>query len=129
MSQQHNLEVPGVGAFIFRRRVLRDEFRIGAEYSRLTEGVEAPSQWLDLFATAYATLKVLTVEHPDGWVLDDMAPDDPDTYRRIMEVFGALRAAEARFRPANGKGGQTDGAGDGRDSGPVVSPPLQPAAQ
>ena len=123
------LEVAGIGNFVFRRRVLRDEFRIGAEYSRLTEGVDAPSQWLDLFATAYATLKVLAVEAPDGWELDTMAPDDSDTYRKIMEVFGALRAAEARFRAGHGTGGQAGGAGDGRDARPMVSPPLQPAAE
>lgn len=108
-EKQYPIEIPGVGNFVFRRRVMRDEFKIGAEYSRLTEGVETPVQWLDLIATATATLKVLTVEAPAGWDIDGMDPEDGATYSRIMEVYGALRAAEARFRGERGVAGQAGG--------------------
>lgn len=108
-EKQYPIEVPGVGNFIFRRRVMRDEFRIGAEYSRLTEGVETPVQWLDLIAAATSTLKVLTVEAPSGWDIEAMDPEDDATYAKIMEVYGALRAAEARFRGERGAAGQAGG--------------------
>ena len=104
-EKQHGLDVPGTGSFTFRRRVMADTFRIGAEYSRLTEGVSAPSPWLDAFATAYATLKVLTVEAPAGWDMAEMDPEDDASYAKIMGVFGTLRAAEARFRLGNGTPG------------------------
>ncbi len=104
-ERQHTIEVPNVGAFTFRRRVMRDEFKIGAEYSRLTEGVATPSQWLDMFATAFSTLKTLTAE------------------------AGALRAAEARFRSGSGAVGEGVGAGAGGNNPALVSPPVQPTGQ
>ena len=120
-DKTHTIDAPGIGAFTFRRRTMRDEFRIGAEYSRLTEGVVTPSSWLDMFATAFSTLKVLTAESPAGWNLDEMEPDDADTYRKIMEVFGALRAAETRFRRGSGANGEAGSSGNGGNNPAVVS--------
>lgn len=128
-ERQHTIEVPNVGAFTFRRRVMRDEFKIGAEYSRLTEGVATPSSWLDMFATAFSTLKVLTAEAPAGWNLEEMEPDDNNTYRKILEVYGALRAAEARFRSGSGAGSEGFGPGAGGNNTALVSPPVQSAGQ
>lgn len=119
-DKTHIVEIAGIGNFCFRRRVMRDEFRIGAEYSRLTEGVGTPSTWLDMFATAFSTLKVLTEEAPGGWDLDTMEPDDAETYRKIMEVFGALRAAESRFRRGSGAISEAGRAGDGGNNPAMV---------
>jgi len=128
-ERQHIIEVPNIGAFTFRRRVMRDEFKIGAEYSRLTEGVNTPSQWLDMFATAFSTLKTLTAEAPAGWDLDAMEPDDNDTYRKILEVYGALRAAEARFRLGSGAAGESSGTGASGYHSALVPPPVRPAGE
>jgi hypothetical protein len=119
-DKTYPIEMPGIGVFTFRRRKMRDEFRVGAEYSRLTEGVESPSSWLDMFATAFSTLKVLTVESPAGWDMEEMEPDDPDSYRKIMEVFGALRADEARFRSGSGANSEAGRAGNGGHDPAVV---------
>lgn len=128
-EQTHSLPIAGIGNFTFRRRVMRDEFKIGAEYSRLTEGVTTPSAWLDMFATAFSTLKVLTDEAPAGWNLDDMDPADNDTYRKIMEVFGQLRAAEDRFRLGHGTAGANGSAGNGWNHSALVPPPIPAATQ
>lgn len=124
-EKTHILEVPGIGLFTFRRRTMGLEFKMGAEYSRLTEGVETPTTWLATLATATAALKVLTVEAPKDWDIDGMDPEDDTTYSRIMEVYGALRAAEARFRSGRGAAGQGCGAGTGGEPGAVVPPDLQ----
>jgi hypothetical protein len=128
-EKQHTLEVPGVGAFVFRRRVMADTFKVSAEYSRLTEGVPNPSTWLDLFATAYATIKVLAAEVPAGWDMAAMDPEDDESYKQIMGVFGALRAAEARFRLGHGTESKGSGAGNGGHGDAVVPAALHPPAQ
>lgn len=128
-EQTHVIEIAGIGNFTFRRRVMRSEFQIGAEYSRLTEGVSTPSAWLDMFATAFSTLKVLTVEAPAGWNLEDMDPADNDTYRKIMEVFGQLRAAEDRFRLGHGTAGAHGSSGNGGNHSALVPPPVPAATQ
>lgn len=93
-----HVDVDGVGHFTFAKRTMRDEMRIAAEYSRLTEGVETPTTYLELVAGWLSTLAVLTVQAPDGWDLDSMDPLDEDTYARLMRVHAALREKEASFR-------------------------------
>lgn len=94
--------VPGIGTFRFRHRTLKDELRIGVEYSRLTEDVESPTKWLAVLATIIATLSVLTVRAPDGWDIEAMDPLDPETYLRLVAVHNALIAAE-RAHPRNNR--------------------------
>jgi len=117
-----NVEVEGVGAFRFGRRSMRDEMRVGAEFSRLTEGVEAPTPWLELVAGVIAALKVLTVEAPDGWDVDAMDPLDQDTYDKLLSVHAALRAKEEDFRRSKSKASEKTGQVDGGDTGVLVSP-------
>jgi len=96
------VDVPEVGSFSFARRMMRDEIRIAVEYSKLTEGVETPTVWLDTIATWLSTLKVLTVRSPEDWDLDGMDPQDEETYRKLLLVHRALREKEGSFRrPAN----------------------------
>lgn len=92
------LPVEGEGSFTFRRRQMRDEFRIGAEYCRLSEGVAGATPWFAGLCQAVATLRVLTVEAPPGWDLDKMDPLEPATYDRIIRVHQALREKEEFFR-------------------------------
>lgn len=106
----YTITVDGVGTFTFAKRSMRSNLAIAAEYSRLTEGVENPVPFLDTVATWMSTLKVLTVAAPDGWVLDDMDPEDEDTYTKLGRVYGALRNKEGSFRRPADPLGQAAGA-------------------
>lgn len=126
-AKTHTETIDTIGTFTWRiPRTMRDEIRIGAEVSRLTEGIDAPSQWLAAVSEMVATLKVLTAESPADWNVDAMDPLDPVTYQQLSEVFGALRAAEERFRKERRKGSQAGGQRNGRDSESVVSETIQP---
>ncbi len=125
-SIEVDTEVNVLGRFVFYHRTLRDEIRIGAEYSRLIEGVEQPTRWLELFANMFSAITVLLHQPPEGWVLDELDPLDADSYQQISAVYSALRSEEARFRGDNGDRGESAGPGNGRVNRPVVSPPVQP---
>jgi hypothetical protein len=103
-SSQHDfqLDVEGLGSFTFGRRTMRDEFAIAAEYSRLTEGVQTPTEFLDAYARAFATIKVLQVSGPSGWNIENLDPQEDASYAQIRAVFAALRAQEADFRQKPG---------------------------
>jgi hypothetical protein len=94
----YHLDVDDVGHFVFARRMMRDEMRIAAEFSRLTEGVDTPTTYLAQMCTWMATLKVLLVEGPTGWDVDTLDPLEQDSYDKILLVYGALRAKEEDFR-------------------------------
>ncbi|HET7675834.1 MAG TPA: hypothetical protein VFL54_09960 [Gammaproteobacteria bacterium] len=127
-KQVFAVDVEGIGTFQFRRRTMRENLRIDAEYSRLTEGVETPSKSLDLTAEMMSTLKVLTEDAPDGWDVDALDPLDPETYRKLIAVYSALREKEEFFRRGPGKAGQGDRQTSGGDDGVVVPADVQPGA-
>jgi hypothetical protein len=122
------VDVPNVGAFFFAKRMLRDEMRIAAEYSRLTEGVETPSTWLAIVAGWISALKVLTVSAPQGWDIDAMDPLDPATYDKLRDVHSALREKEDSFRAGAGKAGQASGPRAGEVEGVLVPAQVQSGA-
>jgi hypothetical protein len=105
-------QIEGVGAFVFRRRTLRDEIRIGAEHERLTEGLESVSEGFRRLTYMLAALGVLTVDAPPGWDPMDLDPLDPATFDKVGAVYGGLREAEERFRGAAGQ--VPPGAGEGQ---------------
>ncbi|HET8550853.1 MAG TPA: hypothetical protein VFM97_00065 [Gammaproteobacteria bacterium] len=127
-NQNFTIDVDGVGTFVCRRRVMRDEFRIDAEYSRLTEGVEMPSRKLDATASMTATLKVQVVEAPEGWDLEKMDPLDPETYQRLLNVYTALMEREAFFRRGPGQPSQGSRQGNGGVDRTVVPEDVQTGA-
>lgn len=106
------ITVDGIGTFTFARRRLRDEMAIGAEFSRLTEGVETPTPYLASVAGWVSTLKVLTVEAPEGWDIDAMDPLDEDTYAKLVTVHTALRDKEGSFRSGAKPEGEAKRQGD-----------------
>jgi len=108
---------------------MRDDFKIGAEFSRITEGIANPSPWFATIADAVAAIKVLAEAAPDGWDIEKMDPLAPDSYQRIMDVFNALRDKETFFREGAGKGSEAPGARDGRDGGAVVPKDVPPATK
>lgn len=117
--------VEGVGTFSFAKRMLRDELRIAAEYSRLTEGVETPTDWLAIVAGWIAALKVLTVTAPEGWDIDVMDPLDQDTYDKLRKVHAALREKENSFRKGKTETGKAARSGDGDVDRVLVPPQVQ----
>lgn len=122
------VHVDDVGTFKFKPRSMRTEIAINVEYSRLTEGVDTPTAWLDIVASAMATLKVMTLDAPAGWDILNMDPLDEVSYERIVKVHAALRAKEESFRRPAAVSGETRSAGDGAVDGVSVSAPVQPAA-
>lgn len=92
------VQVEGLGAFTFGRRTMRDEFAIAAEYSRLTEGIETPTDTLRFFATAFSAVKVLLVLAPGNWDIETIDPLEDASYTQMSSVFSALCVAEADFR-------------------------------
>lgn len=123
-----HVPVDGIGTFSFAKRTLRDELRIGAEYSRLTEGVETPSAWLSIVAGWISVLKVLTVAAPAGWDIEAMDPLDQETYDKLREVHEALREKERSFRQAKAEVGQAARAGDREVDRVLVPAQVQPSS-
>jgi len=128
LSVDLHVEVDGIGRFIFAQRTMRSEMRISAEYSRLVDGVDTPVQFLRVTADAMATLKVLTVEAPEGWDLEAMDPLDEQSYLKLLQVHSALREQEEIFRGKSRQGVKTSGESDGGDAGTVVSKDVQATA-
>lgn len=91
------VSVEGIGDFVFRRRMIRDQIRIQAEASRITGGPTDDPDLKDI-SLALATLIVLTVEHPPKWTAEELDPLDKEISAQLWRVFGALRVAEDRFR-------------------------------
>lgn len=107
---------------------MRSELAIAAEFSRLSEGIAMPSAFLETVGGWIATLKVLTLVAPDGWVLDELDPLDDENYARLMKVHGALRAREDEFRGKSKSGREAQRAGSGADDSVLVPPEVQPGA-
>lgn len=123
------VNVDGLGKFEFAQRTMRDEIRIGAEYSRLTEGVERPSPWLSAMADMIATIKVLLIQGPAEWDPEALDPHDPDSYAQIMKVHTLLRGEEERFRRRKNPAGEASREGAGGEPGVLVPAPIQAAAE
>jgi hypothetical protein len=123
-----HITVEGVGAFSFGQRAMEDQRRINIEYARYIEDV-VPTPWLHKMATQMSTLRVLTVRAPAGWDLDAMDPLDDETYKKIEEVFNALRDKEGSFRKKPTTADPPSGEGAGGVAGVLVPKEVQPLAQ
>ena len=128
-KESFQVDVEEIGTFTFHPRTMRREMRIGAEYSRLTEGVETPSYALDKMATWMSTLSVLTAEAPEGWDISAMDPLEPESYKKLLRVFRGLRDQEERFRRPKKIAGQAAGAGTGGVDSTMVPADVPAAAQ
>lgn len=133
MARQANkldfpVEIEGVGTFIFGRRTLKDELRIQAEYSRITEGVETPTLMLYTLGIAIATIRVLMVQAPVGFDLDTLDPIEDDTFIQLQSVYEGVKAKEYSFRKKSGKGSEADRPADVELDGVLVPQEVQPSA-
>jgi hypothetical protein len=125
---EFTLTVDGIGAFTFARRNMRRELSIGAEYSRIIEGVPTPTPWLDTIAGWISALKVLTLKAPEGWDIDELDPLDDESYSKLLKVHAALRAKEGSFRRKSDEKIETGGSGNGNIDGILVQAAVQPSA-
>jgi len=115
-ASDYEITIDGIGTFMFARRNMRDQFRIQAEYARLTEGVSPIPVDLDIAAQAVSCLNVLTVSAPETWDISAMDPLEEESYAKILQVYGAVRAREESFRRGDKKDGAPAGQGKVVDS-------------
>jgi hypothetical protein len=107
------LPVEGIGNFTFAKKNMRIQMAIECEYARLTEGIETVTPFLHVVSTALSNLAVLTVAAPPGWDLEELDPEDSDSYEKLLKVWGVLREKQATFR----KGAADNSAGAGAGAG------------
>lgn len=125
------VKVEGLGTWTFRHRNLRDEISIQAKFDALVEGIAAPSNYLDVLATALSTYQVLAVTWPEGWSPQEVAEMDAvmdDRIADLRRVHGAFCLREDEFRPDGKRRYAPKGPGDMQEPGGVVSPEIQPPA-
>jgi hypothetical protein len=127
-SKEFVVPIDGIGTFTFARRNMRSELAIAAEFSRLSEGIATPSAFLETVGGWIATLKVLTLNAPENWVLDELDPLDDENYARLMKVHGALRAREDEFRKKPKSGREDQREAGGAVDGVLVPAQVQPGA-
>lgn len=122
------VDVEGVGRFRFARRTLMLEAEVQREYAMIAGGVD-PTAWLMTLGEYISTLRVLIVEGPEDWDMDNMDGLDDDTYEKISKVFHALREREETFRRRHGAKGKAPGEGNGEHDQPVVSQDVPPTSE
>lgn len=125
------IDVPDIGRFRCARRTMRDEVDVQREYASMAGGVE-PTAWLITIAEYLSTLRVLLVDAPEGWDMENMDPLDDETYEQLGRVFAALREREESFRRKSKPASEANSPAAGEHGGSVVSPdvsatPKQPA--
>jgi len=124
--------VDGIGTFSFRRRTIGDEIKIQAAYDAMVGGLAEPSSYLDSLATAVSTYTVLANSWPEGWAPSEVHEMDAvmsDRITDLIRVHGALCLREDEFRPEGKKRFKAPGQGAVGDTGSVVPPQIQPAAE
>lgn len=105
------VEVPDVGSFECRRRTMRVAIAITAEYNRLTEGAPVVSDEFNWLCSFVSYLKVMIVEGPEGWNVDEVNPDSEEEMATLNKVYREVKAAEARFRAGGGSEPKAEGEG------------------
>lgn len=122
-ANDYYFDVPDVGRFRAARRTMTIEVEIQREYASMAGGVE-PTAWLMTLAEYLSTLRVLIVDAPESWDMENMDPLDDETYQTLGRVFAALREREETFRRKPRAPGEENGAANGEHSGSVVSPDV-----
>lgn len=101
MSLPSSFPVPveGIGEFVFRRRMPRDQLAIEGRARKTAGGsIEEVGGEIMGQCLAIETLAVLTISAPEGWDMDALDPLNDECWRKINTVFQELRKAEGRFR-------------------------------
>lgn len=95
-----NVDVEGIGRFVFARRTMSDNPKIRSRYNVLTEGNYSPEGFMwDTFALGLVTLQTLMVSSPDTFNIDALDPlMDDDCEKTVVKIAAALYAKEQSFR-------------------------------
>lgn len=109
--QSFAVQVDDIGTFVFRRVNMGDSVRIASEFSKLTDGQEDVAPWVGRLVTRLATLKVRTVTSPEGWDIEQMDPEESETFLKIDKVYSALKDRDAFFRKGGGPKREADSTG------------------
>lgn len=96
-QRNYPVAVEGVGDFVFRKRMLKDQITIQANASRMLGGPVDDAE-LRSFVHALATIQCLTVQAPADWKPEDMDPLETEETAKLWDVHEALRVAEEKFR-------------------------------
>ncbi|EDY2030040.1 hypothetical protein GTB64_004482 [Salmonella enterica] len=112
--------IEGIGRFRFARRTMADEMKIQRLFSEYTGGVDA-TVWLLTVGEYLSTLRVLIVEAPEGWDIENLDPLEDETYEQMGRVFVTLREREETFRRKPAGAGEGAGAKDAEHGGSLVS--------
>jgi hypothetical protein len=116
------VEVPKVGSYIFARRTTGDAFKIRGLYAQFTAGnYSEDGRMHDISALAYCTIKVLAVEQPKDFHIEDIDPLLDDGWdEKLVLVYFALSEQERSFRPGSKKDGAAARPSDGENVQPLV---------
>ena len=112
IKRTFGLDVDGVGVFQVKRRTMLTEIEVAAEVNRLVGGQEDLSDWLRGLVQTVATLKVQIVEAPDDFDIEELDPDDPDSYALMTRVYRAIKAKEGDFRSGKRAKSPSEDAGE-----------------
>ena len=123
----YTLNVDGIGPFEFRRHTMQQEYRVVAEFGRLSEGAPLPD-WANSFFSMVAQLKVLTVKAPKEWDIELLDPLDESDLEKIEKVYRAMRDKEDSFRVRRGAASEGSGEAPGGDGGSLVQTDIQATA-
>ncbi|NCA72069.1 MAG: hypothetical protein EOM91_18720 [Sphingobacteriia bacterium] len=126
IKRTFTLDVDGVGVFTVKRRTVLTEIEIAAEINRLLGGQDAVSNWLAGLVATVATLKVQVAEAPKDFDIDELDPDDPDSYDLMNRVYRAVKAKEGSFRSGKRATGKSEGTGEDLRMG--ISEAVEPGA-
>ena len=126
-ARTFQVQVEGIGLFVFRRRAMADFSRIPNKALEILGGIPQHPILYDR-AHMLAELEVLTVQAPDGWKLLEMDPLDDDDQAKFAEVHRRLIEEEARFRGRSTEKRAESGAGSEPDGGVRVPAPVSPPA-
>lgn len=120
MADNYFVDIDGLGAFEVMRRTMLANNKIRSEFNRITEGQESLSEAFEQFCVVFSTLKALVVKAPTGWNLDNLDPDDDNSYQQMYSLYFKIVEKEKFFRGKD-QGGQNTSAGSGSDDRVVVS--------
>ena len=95
-----NVDVEGIGRFVFARRTIADGPKIRSRYNVMTEGNYSPEGMMwDTFALAMVTLQTLMVSAPDTFNIDALDPlMDDECEKTVVKITAALYVKEQSFR-------------------------------
>ena len=108
-----NVDVEGIGRFVFARRTIADGPKIRSRYNVMTEGNYSPEGMMwDTFALAMVTLQTLMVSAPDTFNIDALDPlMDDECEKTVVKITAALYVKEQSFRRKPAQGSEVAGAG------------------